>query len=1553
LCGYEFAFSPLYDPNMPETIPRAIVLRQMVVNVAAVVVTAVRLVVVTIMWLFVLPYLVYWVTRFYFWSGQSVSFGAPNHQHNVTMDGAYNATDMFALGVRRFQEFDTWKDWYLHARDNGTVVPVSSYTGLLDGSTNMALVLYSVVRIALKMGVEALRLGLGIQISEQQLNSLVEMVMEFNVKSMEGDMVTVIALLAFMAVFMLRDWIVTNAPVDDDMLDEVEEQINQGPIDQEQANLERIDQQQLQPAAEPPQLLQVEGRPIEAENPQHRPLFEHPPNEVPALEDLQPNERPVRRYPTDNRLDPESVALLRAARRLHFVEQRDVIGIGKDEVEPARKLSEESSNISDDARKSVDDSESNADKPQVDSFADLMKTLPEELRPAAYVPGETSGRHERSQSEQRTGWAYADEAFDDQSSNDSDSNSNSSSDYDADASAVSVDEYARTMEAATDEWLRSDSIGVLPAYTHADENSSSGSRDEPGAEVVASLPESEDAWSFVNRGESSHSAVGGSQRTDDAGSAQLPATFTGESSRAIYAHARPDGANEAASSSSSNSDSDNGDGLEVERLRAAEEAAQRFRQERAGNNRVAAAVAEPNGDGDGDRQPVWRDAGLVLNDEEIDAGDMGAEDIWEAIGLRGPLVNSLQYFVLVLIVVGTVLAFFAWLPYICGRAFVALNPIRVVFYGAHVLFTAIDTVGELVLDLLPALVWERLRPVLVGITNSLGPAVVSPLAAVVPGLQSALAAADGLMWDKLTSPAVQQLVLECVRGSWVVRILFPWTSTGPTRTVDAMRELSPELNLLSWERQLWQRLVRAGIPVDSIAERLTRAAAGATLDDRMLMIGIGHLLGVATAWLIVTYTPRALRRGALYSSARMLLRMAKIVFFICVELVAFPVLCGYCLDVSLMPLLASASLGSRVAVLSAHRWTALFTHWLLGLLFMVHFARFVLHCRHVMRPGLLWFIRDPNDPEFHPMREILEDRMLPQQYNIARSALMYCGIILACVGLTALVAVRTTHGVFPVQWRADARFSDHPTSILLMVFLLPVAVTWGRPNEVLHALFSRWWRVAAHATRLTEFVLGERSILDEGEWTLRRAPWLPVLMPRVWMPTQVVESAFAAFNGVDEARAGDVPDALPTGEYRQQLQLAIDTALAASHPHVMFTLGSGDNYRVPAVDTVPVVPGRTMLVHVDDHGRAAQDRYDYEAADDPELRAAAEREGRELPAAAPDSSYRDRRFRREHYTVVYVPPYLRVRMCAVLALGWLAVAVLSSATLVLSLIIGRSAYSYMSGLPLHDMYALSIGLLVLLVIAVLVFRVSVFLQEAAGRDATEWTRDLQRRLQQVASAVWKVAFMAAVFFGVVPAVYGLVVEVYFVVLLRYAAASPEFDAAFERSLLQAMAHNWMFGVLHVWVGLSLLRVFPQWPWGRQFERLFAGPPHAWRVGRATVVFALPVVGASLLATAVPFAVAIAIMWYRGVLSTEAIKRTVLLHDLEVLALSVKLVIVAVLLVLAVWQACLLYRKWSRSARDRAYLVGQQLHNLEADAPVAVEQSVTTEQPTDVEQPVAL
>ncbi|CAG8474643.1 1324_t:CDS:2, partial [Racocetra fulgida] len=97
-----------------------------------------------------------------------------------------------------------------------------------------------------------------------------------------------------------------------------------------------------------------------------------------------------------------------------------------------------------------------------------------------------------------------------------------------------------------------------------------------------------------------------------------------------------------------------------------------------------------------------------------------------------------------------------------------------------------------------------------------------------------------------------------------------------------------------------------------------------------------------------------------------------VAFFVAIELLIFPIICGILLDLSTLPLFPDATPTSRLEFYLESPVTSTFLHWFTGTAFMFHFAVFVSLCREIVRTGVMWFIRDPNDPQFHPIKEILE-----------------------------------------------------------------------------------------------------------------------------------------------------------------------------------------------------------------------------------------------------------------------------------------------------------------------------------------------------------------------------------------------------------------------------------------------------------------------------------------------------------------------------------------------------------------------------------------------------
>lgn len=89
-----------------------------------------------------------------------------------------------------------------------------------------------------------------------------------------------------------------------------------------------------------------------------------------------------------------------------------------------------------------------------------------------------------------------------------------------------------------------------------------------------------------------------------------------------------------------------------------------------------------------------------------------------------------------------------------------------------------------------------------------------------------------------------------------------------------------------------------------------------------------------------------------------------------VEIGVLPLVCGWWLDICSLPMF-DATLKDRKASFIAAPGTSLFIHWMFGMVYVYYFASFIVLLREVLRPGVLWFLRNLNDPDFNPIQVIL------------------------------------------------------------------------------------------------------------------------------------------------------------------------------------------------------------------------------------------------------------------------------------------------------------------------------------------------------------------------------------------------------------------------------------------------------------------------------------------------------------------------------------------------------------------------------------------------------
>jgi len=81
------------------------------------------------------------------------------------------------------------------------------------------------------------------------------------------------------------------------------------------------------------------------------------------------------------------------------------------------------------------------------------------------------------------------------------------------------------------------------------------------------------------------------------------------------------------------------------------------------------------------------------------------------------------------------------------------------------------------------------------------------------------------------------------------------------------------------------------------------------------------------------------------------------------------------------------------------------------------FAILLGGCRQIMRSGAMWFIKDPQNQNMHPIRDILERPTFTHLYKLLQSAIMYALVVVCGVGNVAFVVQVFTPSLLPFRWK--------------------------------------------------------------------------------------------------------------------------------------------------------------------------------------------------------------------------------------------------------------------------------------------------------------------------------------------------------------------------------------------------------------------------------------------------------------------------------------------------------------------------------------------------------
>ncbi|XP_037556386.1 E3 ubiquitin-protein ligase MARCHF6-like [Dermacentor silvarum] len=202
--------------------------------------------------------------------------------------------------------------------------------------------------------------------------------------------------------------------------------------------------------------------------------------------------------------------------------------------------------------------------------------------------------------------------------------------------------------------------------------------------------------------------------------------------------------------------------------------------------------------------------------------------------------------------------------------------------------------------------------------------------------------------------------------------------------------------------------------------------------------------------------------------------VVKVALLSVVEIGLFPLVCGWWLDVCSLSML-DATLSDRESSFQLAPGTFMFLHWLVGMVYVFYFASFVLLLREVLRPGLLWFLRNLNDPDFNPIQEMIHLPILQHVRRFLVSLVIFGTTVLLMVWVPVRLIQFLLPGFLPyhVLISSESPSQEISLELILLQVVLPTLLEQGHMKQWLKALVRAWCVGVACLLDLRSYLLGD------------------------------------------------------------------------------------------------------------------------------------------------------------------------------------------------------------------------------------------------------------------------------------------------------------------------------------------------------------------------------------------------------------------------------------------------------------------------------------------------
>jgi len=218
-----------------------------------------------------------------------------------------------------------------------------------------------------------------------------------------------------------------------------------------------------------------------------------------------------------------------------------------------------------------------------------------------------------------------------------------------------------------------------------------------------------------------------------------------------------------------------------------------------------------------------------------------------------------------------------------------------------------------------------------------------------------------------------------------------------------------------------------------------------------------------------------------------------------------PVCCGTVLNLATADFFGS-TMSARISTMMNDKISFLLIHWFLGLCFLFNLSSAIRLLRRILRKKVLWFLNDPDDPNFSFIREAVNVRFFTAVRRIAVTLSMFVFLILALVRAPLKLCKSISGDTFPLALKFSHPFLQIGVDIVMYSILTQIGFENIRPQLQVKTFAEQWIKTVSTALDLNDYLFphpvdenAQIALEEEEEDTIYKPPMFALRMALLLM----------------------------------------------------------------------------------------------------------------------------------------------------------------------------------------------------------------------------------------------------------------------------------------------------------------------------------------------------------------------------------------------------------------------------------------------------------------------